>query len=62
MCDQKNSQDEDDVQLTNIEDLFNRLQNQGLKNDEIRLVEEQAEQLKKQTKLHLTQETLRESN
>ena len=61
MCDQKNSQDEDDVQLTNIEDLFNRLQNQGLKNDEIRLVEEQAEQLKKQTKLHLTQETLRES-
>ena len=62
MCDQKNSQDEDDVQLTNIENLFNRLQNQGLKNDEIRLVEEQAEQLKKQTKLHLTQETLRESN
>ena len=43
MCDQKNSQDEDDVQLTNIENLFNRLQNQGLKNDEIRLVEEQAE-------------------
>ena len=62
MCDQKNSQDEDDIQLTNIENLFNRLQNQGLKNDEIRLVEEQAEQLKKQTKLHLTQETLRESN
>ena len=62
MCDQKNSQDEDDVQLTNIENLFNRLPNQGLKNDEIRLVEEQAEQLKKQTKLHLTQETLRESN
>lgn len=31
MCDQKNSQDEDDIQLTNIENLFNRLQNQGLK-------------------------------
>ena len=45
-CDQQRSQDEDDVELTNIENLFNRLQDQGLWNDEIRLVEEVAEQMK----------------
>ena len=35
MCDQQRSQNEDDVELTNIENLFNRLQDQGLTNDEI---------------------------
>ena len=36
MCDQQRlPQDEDDSELTNIESLFNRLQDQGLMNDEL---------------------------
>ena len=35
-CDQQRlPQDEDDSELTNIESLFNRLQDQGLMNDEL---------------------------
>ena len=37
--DQQRSQNEDDVELTNIENLLNRLQDQGLTNNEIRLVD-----------------------
>ena len=46
ICDQQRSQDEDNVELTNIENLFNSLQDQGLTNDEIRLEKEVAEQMK----------------
>ena len=46
-CGQQRSQDEDDVELTNIENLLNRRQDQGLTIDEIRLVEKVAEQMKK---------------
>ena len=45
-CDQQRSQDEDGVELRNIENLFNRLQDQRLTIDEIRLVEEVAQQMK----------------
>ena len=46
MCDQQRSQDEDDVEWTNFENLFNTMKDQGLINDAIRLVEEVAEQMK----------------
>ena len=46
MCDQQRSQNEYDVELMNTENLFNRLEDQGLTNDEIRLVEEVAERMK----------------
>ena len=46
LCEQQRSQDEDDVEWTIIENLFNTMKDQGLINDAIRLVEEVAEQMK----------------
>ena len=46
LCDQQRSQDEDDVEWTNFENLFNTIKDQGLINDAIRLVEEVAQQMK----------------
>ena len=46
MCEQQRSQDEDDVEWTIIENLFNTMKDQGLINDAIRLVEEVAQQMK----------------
>lgn len=40
------SQDEDNIEVTNAKNFFNKLQDQGLTDDEIRLVEEVAEQIK----------------
>ena len=45
-CGQQRPQNEDDIELTNTENLFNRLQDQGLTNNEIRLVEEEAALMK----------------
>ena len=42
-CDQQRSKDEDEIELTNNENLLNSLQDQRLTNDKIRLVEEVAE-------------------
>ena len=45
-CGQQRPQNEDDIELTNTENLFNRLQDQGLTNNEIRLVEEEVALMK----------------
>ena len=45
-CNQQRSQDKGDVELTYTENLCNSLEDQGLTNDKIRVVEEVAEQMK----------------